>query len=158
MTHVDRPVGPGDTSSVAPRTSRRVDGAYLESCVSWPAPTAQSDSEASFQRWRSEVLVRWRERDVFAQSIERRRGGPRWGLLEGPPTANGAPGAHHVLARAFKDIFPRYRAMCGYHVDRKGGWDCHGLPVELAVEAELGLTAKTQIEEYGIAEFNAALP
>ena len=101
------------------------------------------------------MLARWRERDVFAQSIERRRGGPRWGFFEGPPTANGAPGVHHVLARVFKDIFPRYRSMCGYHVDRKGGWDCHGLPVELAVEADLGLTSKVQIEEYGIAEFNA---
>ena len=100
------------------------------------------------------MLARWRERDVFVQSIERRRGGPRWGFYEGPPTANGAPGVHHVLARVFKDIFPRYRSMCGYHVDRKAGWDCHGLPVELAVEAELGLTSKVQIEEYGIAEFN----
>jgi isoleucyl-tRNA synthetase len=101
------------------------------------------------------VLERWRERDVFAESIERRRGGPRWGFFEGPPTANGAPGSHHVLARVFKDIFPRYRAMCGYHVDRKGGWDCHGLPVELAVERELGMNQKSDIENYGIARFNA---
>jgi isoleucyl-tRNA synthetase len=102
-----------------------------------------------------EVLVRWSERDVFKQSIERRIGGPRWGFFEGPPTANGAPGSHHVLARVFKDIFPRYRSMCGYHVDRKGGWDCHGLPVELAVEKELGMNQKSDIEEYGIARFNA---
>jgi isoleucyl-tRNA synthetase len=102
-----------------------------------------------------EVLVRWRERDVFKQSIARRIGGPRWGFFEGPPTANGAPGSHHVLARVFKDIFPRYRSMCGYHVDRKGGWDCHGLPVELAVEKELGMKQKADIEEYGIARFNA---
>jgi len=112
------------------------------------------DPRASFPKLEEAVLARWRERDVFKQSIERRRGGPRWGFFEGPPTANGAPGVHHVLARVFKDIFPRYRSMCGYHVDRKGGWDCHGLPVELAVEAELGLTSKVQIEEYGIAEFN----
>jgi isoleucyl-tRNA synthetase len=101
------------------------------------------------------VLERWQERDVFAQSIERRRGGPRWGFFEGPPTANGSPGSHHVLARVFKDIFPRYRAMCGYQVDRKGGWDCHGLPVELAVERELGMNQKSDIENYGIARFNA---
>jgi isoleucyl-tRNA synthetase len=112
------------------------------------------DPRASFPTLEEGVLARWRERDVFVQSIERRRGGPRWGFYEGPPTANGAPGVHHVLARVFKDIFPRYRSMCGYHVDRKAGWDCHGLPVELAVEAELGLTSKVQIEEYGIAEFN----
>ena len=101
------------------------------------------------------MLERWRERDVFKQSIERRRGGPRWGFFEGPPTANGAPGSHHVLARVFKDIFPRYRTMCGYQVDRKGGWDCHGLPVELAVERELGMKQKADIERYGIDRFNA---
>ncbi len=101
------------------------------------------------------MLERWRERDVFRQQIERRADAPRWGFFEGPPTANGAPGSHHVLARVFKDIFPRYRAMCGYHVDRKGGWDCHGLPVELAVERELGMNQKSDIENYGIARFNA---
>jgi len=102
-----------------------------------------------------DVLERWRERDIFKQSIERRRGGPRWGFYEGPPTANGAPGSHHVLARVFKDIFPRYRTMCGYEVERKGGWDCHGLPVELAVERELGMKQKADIERYGIDRFNA---
>ena len=101
------------------------------------------------------MLARWTERDIFAQSIERRHGGPRWGFYEGPPTANGAPGSHHVLSRAFKDIFVRYRTMCGYYVERKGGWDCHGLPVELAVEAELGMKQKSDIEDYGIDRFNA---
>ena len=101
------------------------------------------------------MLERWRERDVFAESIRRRAGAPPWGFYEGPPTANGPPGAHHVLSRVFKDIFPRYRTMCGYYVERKGGWDCHGLPVELAVEEELGFTQKSDIERYGIAEFNA---
>ncbi len=113
------------------------------------------DPRASFPALEEQVLARWRERDIFAQSIERRRGRPRWGFFEGPPTANGAPGSHHVLSRSFKDIFTRYRAMSGYLVERKGGWDCHGLPVELAVERELGLSNKQQIEEYGIAEFNA---
>jgi len=101
------------------------------------------------------VLERWRERDVFAESIRRREGAPAWGFYEGPPTANAPPGSHHVLARAFKDIFPRYKTMCGFYVERKGGWDCHGLPVELAVEAELEFTSKSDIEGFGIAEFNA---
>jgi len=117
-------------------------------------PHRPVNPHASFPQLEEKVLERWRERDVFAQSLERRRGAPSWGFYEGPPTANGAPGSHHVLARVFKDIFPRYRTMCGYYVERKGGWDCHGLPVELAVEAELGMKSKADIERYGIAEFN----
>jgi isoleucyl-tRNA synthetase len=113
------------------------------------------DPRASFPALEERILERWREHDVFKQSIERRRGGPRWGFFEGPPTANGAPGSHHVLARVFKDIFTRYRTMCGYEVERKGGWDCHGLPVELAVEKELGMKQKSDIEDYGIDRFNA---
>ena len=101
------------------------------------------------------MLERWRERDVFAESIRRRRDAPKWGFYEGPPTANGPPGIHHVLSRVFKDIFPRYRTMCGFSVERKGGWDCHGLPVELAMEEELGFKSKDDIERFGIAEFNA---
>ena len=100
------------------------------------------------------VLERWRERDVFAESVRRREGAPPWVFYEGPPTANGPPGSHHVLARVFKDIYPRYRTMRGYRVDRKGGWDCHGLPVEIAVEQQLGLHSKAEIEAFGIAEFN----
>ena len=75
-------------------------------------------------------------------------------FYEGPPTANGAPGSHHVLSRVFKDIFPRYKTMCGFQVPRKAGWDCHGLPVELEVERQLGISSKHEIEAYGIAEFN----
>ncbi len=118
-------------------------------------PLRPVDPRASFPDLEEVVLERWRDRAVFAASIERRRGAPEWGFYEGPPTANGAPATHHVLSRVFKDIFPRYRTMCGYYVERKGGWDCHGLPVELAVEAELGMTSKDDIERYGIAEFNA---
>jgi isoleucyl-tRNA synthetase len=118
-------------------------------------PHRPVDARASFPDLEQAVLARWREREVFAQSLTRRAGAPQWGFYEGPPTANGAPGTHHVLSRVFKDIFPRYRTMRGYRVERKGGWDCHGLPVELAVEAELGMTAKADIERYGIAEFNA---
>src|SRR4051794_7471907 len=101
------------------------------------------------------VLERWRERDVFRESVRRREGAEPWVFYEGPPTANGRPGSHHVLARVFKDIFPRYQTMRGRFVERKGGWDCHGLPVEIAVEQKLGFTSKEDIERYGIAEFNA---
>ncbi len=101
------------------------------------------------------MLERWREARTFERQVSEREGGPLWSFYEGPPTANGRPGSHHVLARVFKDIYPRYKAMCGYYVPRKGGWDCHGLPVELEVEKELGISSKEQIEEFGIAEFNA---
>jgi isoleucyl-tRNA synthetase len=113
------------------------------------------DPRQSFPALEEEVLVRWRERQVFAESVRRRAGAPEWGFYEGPPTANGPPGTHHVLSRVFKDIFPRYRTMTGHYVERKGGWDCHGLPVELALEAELGFESKADIERFGIAEFNA---
>ncbi|HET9073144.1 MAG TPA: isoleucine--tRNA ligase [Solirubrobacteraceae bacterium] len=113
------------------------------------------DPKADFPALETAILERWRERDIFAESLRRRAEAPRWGFYEGPPTANGKPGSHHVLARSFKDIFPRYRTMAGYRVDRKGGWDCHGLPVELAVEKELGLHDKHAIEAYGIEKFNA---
>ncbi|MEV8631441.1 isoleucine--tRNA ligase [Streptosporangium sp. NPDC051023] len=102
-----------------------------------------------------EVLDRWRDGKVFERSVEQNAGGPNWVFYEGPPTANGMPGVHHVEARVFKDLFPRYRSMRGYNVPRKAGWDCHGLPVEVSVEKELGLSGKKDIEAYGIAEFNA---
>ena len=85
-----------------------------------------------------EVLRFWKEADVFGQSQKQTADGPRYVFYEGPPTANGRPGIHHVLARAFKDIFQRYKTMRGYFVSRKGGWDTHGLPVELEVEKRLG--------------------
>ncbi|WP_354699507.1 Isoleucine--tRNA ligase [Paraconexibacter sp. AEG42_29] len=112
------------------------------------------DPAQSFPALEEAILERWRERDVFRQSIERRAGAEPWVFYEGPPTANGRPGSHHVLARAFKDIYPRFKTMRGYRVDRKGGWDCHGLPVEIQVEKELGLTNKADIEAYGIEAFN----
>ena len=102
-----------------------------------------------------EVLDRWRDGKVFERSISQNEGAPTWVFYEGPPTANGVPGVHHVEARVFKDLFPRYKTMRGYSVPRKAGWDCHGLPVEVAVEKKLGLTGKKDIEKYGIAEFNA---
>ena len=102
-----------------------------------------------------EVLTFWDKEGTFAESMRLSQGRPQWTFYEGPPTANGTPGAHHLEARAFKDIFPRYRTMKGFHVPRQAGWDCHGLPVELAVEKELGFTGKGDIEAYGVAEFNA---
>jgi isoleucyl-tRNA synthetase len=101
-----------------------------------------------------DVLARWREHDVFAESLRRREGQPEWVFYEGPPTANGQPGLHHVWARTFKDVYPRYHTMRGRYVARKAGWDCHGLPVEIEVEKELGFTNKHDIEDYGIAAFN----
>ncbi|MEU8199780.1 isoleucine--tRNA ligase [Streptosporangium sp. NPDC049046] len=101
-----------------------------------------------------EVLDRWRDGKIFERSVEQNAGGPNWVFYEGPPTANGMPGVHHVEARVFKDVFPRYKSMRGYNVPRKAGWDCHGLPVEVAVEKSLGLSGKKEIEAYGIAEFN----
>ena len=102
-----------------------------------------------------DVLAFWHEHDTFARSLEQTRDGAPWTFYEGPPTANGMPGVHHVEARVFKDVFPRFKTMQGYHVVRKAGWDCHGLPVEIAVEKELGFSGKGDIEAYGVAEFNA---
>ncbi|HMN60960.1 MAG TPA: isoleucine--tRNA ligase [Anaerolinea sp.] len=100
------------------------------------------------------ILRYWRNHEVFQRTLSERAGGPEYVFYEGPPTANGRPGVHHVLARAFKDIFPRYKIMRGYHVIRRGGWDTHGLPVEIEVEKKLGFTNKQQIEDFGIAKFN----
>jgi len=102
-----------------------------------------------------EVLRRWQDEHIFERSLELTKNGQKWTFYEGPPTANGMPGVHHVPARTFKDLFSRYRTMRGFHVPRKGGWDCHGLPVEVAVEKELGLSGKKDIEAYGVAGFNA---
>jgi isoleucyl-tRNA synthetase len=108
----------------------------------------------------TEVLEFWRENDVFARTLEQSEGGPQFSFNEGPPTANGKPGIHHVLARSFKDAFPRYKTMRGYHVPRKAGWDTHGLPVEHEVEKHLNKEGlidsydKKEIEDkVGIAEF-----
>ncbi len=105
---------------------------------------APVDSRQSFPDLEQEILERWRERDVFHESVRRREGAEPFVFYEGPPTANGRPGSHHVLARVFKDVFPRYKTMRGYQVHRKAGWDCHGLPVELEVEKELGLATQAR--------------
>jgi isoleucyl-tRNA synthetase len=103
-----------------------------------------------------DILDWWDEHDVFARSIEERDGQPTFTFYEGPPTANGRPGIHHVMSRAIKDIFCRYKTMQGYQVARKAGWDTHGLPVEIEVEKELDLDSRAEVEAYGIEKYNEA--
>ncbi|MEX2542830.1 MAG: isoleucine--tRNA ligase [Trueperaceae bacterium] len=100
------------------------------------------------------IMAFWKDRDIFRKSIDKPAPKGDYVFYEGPPTANGKPGLHHVSARAYKDLFPRFKTMQGYRVGRKGGWDTHGLPVEMAIEKRLGFTSKQQIEEYGIERFN----
>src|ERR1700739_5013417 len=100
------------------------------------------------------MLARWNRMRTFEASLRQTEGAPRWTFYEGPPTANGMPGVHHIDHRAFKDAFPRIQTMQGFHDARKAGWDCHGLAVEVAVEKELGLSGKKDIEAYGVAAFN----
>ncbi len=110
--------------------------------------------QVEFPKLEEEIVGLWEKTGAFKKSVESRPEDKPFVFYEGPPTANGRPGFHHVLSRAFKDLIPRYKTMQGYRVERKGGWDCHGLPVELEVEKELGLSGKSDIEEYGIEEFN----
>ena len=112
------------------------------------------DPKVNFPELERRILEFWREADVFARSIELRKDGPALGLLRRPPDRERQPGIHHVEARVFKDVYPRFKTMTGHFVPRKGGWDCHGLPVELEVEKEIGTTGKRDIEAFGIAEFN----
>lgn len=112
------------------------------------------NTKINFLQLEEDILRFWKEQGIFNKSIEIREGGPHYAFYEGPPTANGSPGVHHVLSRLYKDVVCRYKAMKGYHVPRKAGWDTHGLPVELEVESSLALTSKAQIEEYGVARFN----
>jgi isoleucyl-tRNA synthetase len=112
-----------------------------------PADRAADDLER-------ELLERWESEELFRQTLEKNASGKPWVFFEGPPTANGKPGIHHVFARTIKDLFCRHRAMRGYRVDRKAGWDTHGLPVEIEVEKQLGISGKQQIEALGVSEFN----
>jgi len=103
-----------------------------------------------------EIIEFWREQDIFARSLAATADGPRWVFYEGPPTANGKPGTHHIEARVFKDIFPRFKTMKGWHVPRKAGWDCHGLPVEYEINKAHKLESSKQIIEMGVDKYNAA--
>jgi isoleucyl-tRNA synthetase len=111
--------------------------------------------QVAFPKAEVEVLNWWKKKDVFKKSLESRADGIPFTFYEGPPTANGKPGIHHVMARTVKDLFCRYKTLKGFYVNRKAGWDTHGLPVEIEVEKELGLEGRSQVEEYGIAEYNA---
>lgn len=101
------------------------------------------------------VLEGWNQKNIFRRSVEERNAERVFSFYEGPPTVNGTPGIHHVFARTIKDAICRYKTMCGYRVERKAGWDTHGLPVEIAIEKELGFRHKREIEEYGVDKFNA---
>ena len=113
------------------------------------------DQKVSFPELEKQLMARWKEERTFQQSLDLRRGRPRFVFYEGPPTANGKPATHHILARAFKDLFGRYKTMKGFYVERKAGWDTHGLPVEIEVEKKLKISGKFEIEnEIGVEKFN----
>ncbi|HEY94596.1 MAG TPA: isoleucine--tRNA ligase, partial [Dehalococcoidia bacterium] len=113
------------------------------------------NSRVNFPQVEGKILDLWREGNIFQKSVDNREGNPAFVMYEGPPTTNASPGLHFAMPRAIKDVFPRYKAMKGYHTPRIGGWDTQGLPVEIEVEKKLGFSGKAQIEEYGIKEFNA---
>ena len=141
-------------------------GWYRESCEHSDRPSRDCFLEDFFMSFRAipaavdlpavehSILKFWRENSIFEKTVAAREGAPAWTFYEGPPTANGMPGTHHIEARVFKDLFPRFHTMKGKQVTRKAGWDCHGLPVEIAVEKELGFSGKGDIEKFGIAPFN----
>ena len=112
------------------------------------------NERVSYPAIEKEILAFWKEHKIFEKSITTRSGKPGFTFYEGPPTANGRPGIHHVMARTLKDLVCRYKTMCGYQVHRKAGWDTHGLPVEIEVEKELGFKHKEDIVRYGVAAFN----
>ncbi len=113
--------------------------------------------ELQYPALEEEVLAFWERERIFERSLEQRRHAPRFRFYEGPPTVNGRPGIHHVMARTIKDVVCRYKTMCGFYVRRQAGWDCHGLPIELAVEQQLGIVNKREIETlYGVERFNQA--
>lgn len=116
---------------------------------------AEIKQDFDYPQMEQRILSFWEENDIFHKSLKIREDSPQFIFYEGPPTANGKPGIHHVISRAIKDLICRYKTMKGFRVDRKGGWDTHGLPVEIEVEKELNLKSKADIEKYGIAEFNA---
>ena len=119
------------------------------------SPSFKEIKSLSYPNAEIDILKEWKEKQVFEKSISSRNEGIPFNFYEGPPTANGKPGIHHVMARTVKDLFCRYKTLKGYKVERKAGWDTHGLPVEIEVEKALGLTGRSQVEEYGIAKYNA---
>lgn len=117
---------------------------------------ANIDKESGFPDIEKQILEKWEKQDLLNKVLEARKDNPQFIFYEGPPTANGAPGIHHVMARSIKDAICRYKTMRGYYTRRKAGWDTHGLPVEIEVQKKLGIDGKKEIESYGIAPFNKA--
>ncbi|MBM3699972.1 MAG: isoleucine--tRNA ligase [Actinobacteria bacterium] len=111
-------------------------------------------SSVNLVKLEENILKFWNKNSIFKKTLDKTKNGNRFIFYEGPPTANGEPGVHHVLSRVFKDIFPRYKTMKGYFVSRKAGWDTHGLPVELEIEKQLGINSKKEIEKIGVEKFN----
>ena len=111
-------------------------------------------SEKPVAEVQNEQVKQWKEEDLLHKCVTAREGQPKFVFYEGPPTANGKPGIHHVMARTLKDSICRYKTMKGFQVNRKAGWDTHGLPVEIEVEKQLNMSGKQDIEKYGIKEFN----
>ncbi|HEV3474635.1 MAG TPA: isoleucine--tRNA ligase [Actinomycetota bacterium] len=140
--------------TAGPHASSLGDGAFC--CVGGMSVTRYEpvDPSVDLPALEREVLAFWRDAGVFEKSLRAREGSPEWVFYEGPPTANGKPGIHHAESRTFKDLYPQYRTMTGHYVARRAGWDCHGLPVELEVEREIGTKTKRDIEAFGIEEFN----
>ncbi len=114
------------------------------------------DPKANFPQQEEETVGFWEKNDIFKNSVSRREGSPEFVFYDGPPFATGLPHFGHFVPGTIKDIIPRYKTMRGFHVDRRFGWDCHGLPVENLIEKKLGLNSKTDFEKYGVAEFNEA--
>ena len=115
------------------------------------------DSQVNLVELEEKILDFWKSSRIFEKSLKKTEGGKRFVFYEGPPTANGVPGVHHVLSRVYKDIFPRYKTMKGYYVQRKAGWDTHGLPVEIEVEKQIKINSKKEIEEIGIEKIQQSL-
>lgn len=116
----------------------------------------QFNEKINYPEIEEAILTYWKENDIFNKSISTRDENKPFTFYEGPPTANGKPGIHHVIARTLKDLVCRYKTLKGYHVNRKAGWDTHGLPVEIEVEKSLGIKSKSEIPEFGVAKYNAA--
>ena len=117
-------------------------------------PFKDVKNPVDFPELEKRIQTFWEEKDIFRKSIDTRPQDNLFTFFEGPPTANGKPGIHHVISRTIKDFVCRYQTMRGFRVDRKAGWDTHGLPVEIEVEKELGIKSKDEIEAYGVDKFN----
>ena len=114
----------------------------------------QLGEKINYPEIEEKILKFWQEHKIFEKSISSKDENRPFTFYEGPPTVNGRPGIHHVMARTLKDLVCRFKTMQGYRVNRKAGWDTHGLPIEIALEKDLGFTQKSDIEKFGVAEFN----